>query len=218
MAAAFRRTARSATQRLPREAGPPRTGRELAAAELVHLTRFETPLGTMALASTEKGVVACSLPRRRGETPEGPGVRPGPEASHPEASVRETLRRRMPHVRIVEGTGRNAPYVAAVRAYLAGRRKDLVDVPLDLRGTEFQKKVWTALRRVPAGRTITYGQLAVRAGHPKAVRACGTANGANPVPLFVPCHRTIASDGSLGGFGGGLALKARLLELERDPR
>ena len=222
MSTAFRRTTRSGAHsgpgRLPREAGPPRSGRELAAAELVHLTRFDTPLGEMALASTERGVVACSLPRVRGETPTGPGARSEPGPCHPEASVRETLRRRLPHVRIVEGTGRNAPYVAAVRAYLAGKRKDLVDVPLDLRGTEFQKKVWNALRRVPAGRTISYGQLAVRAGHPKAVRACGTANGANPVPLFVPCHRTIAADGGLGGFGGGLALKARLLELEQAGR
>jgi len=179
--------------------------------EDVHLTRFTTSFGEMVLASTERGVVACSLPQRRGELPAGPGA----QALAPEQSVRKLLAQRLPGARIVEGTGRNAPWVAAVRGYLTGRLTHLADVPLDLRGTEFQKKIWSALRRVPAGRTVSYAQLAARAGHPRAMRAAGSANGANPLPLFVPCHRAIASDGSLGGFGGGLALKAKLLELER---
>ncbi|HZJ72675.1 MAG TPA: methylated-DNA--[protein]-cysteine S-methyltransferase [Planctomycetota bacterium] len=100
-----------------------------------------------------------------------------------------------------------------VRDYLAGQRRSL-DLPLDLRGTPFQQQVWSELRRVPFGRTISYAELARRAGWPGAARACGSANGANPAPLFVPCHRTIASDGTLGGFGGGLPLKRRLLRLE----
>ncbi len=163
--------------------------------EIVHLTRFSTKLGPMSLASTERGIVACSLPGGDDNVP-------------------QVLARALPEARVVHGTGRNAPTVAAVRAYLSGRRATLDDVRLDLRGTAFQKKVWAALRRVPAGRTISYGELARRAGHPRAARACGSANGSNPVPLFVPCHRTIAADGSLGGFGGGLPLKRRLLDLE----
>jgi O-6-methylguanine DNA methyltransferase len=165
----------------------------------VHLSSFDTPLGRMSLASTAKGVVACSLP---GESARG---------DH----VRAFLRRRLPRATVTEGIGRNAPWIAAVKEFLAGRRRDLSDVPLDLRGTEFQCAVWTELRRVPYGRTISYGELAARAGRPGAARACGAANGSNPVPLFVPCHRTIGADGSLTGFGGGLPLKQRLLALER---
>ena len=108
-----------------------------------------------------------------------------------------------------------AYWIAAVREFLAGSRRDLSDVPLDLRGTDFQRAVWSALRRVPYGATISYGELAARAGRPGAARACGAANGSNPAPLFVPCHRTIGSSGALVGFGGGLPLKRRLLELER---
>lgn len=174
--------------------------------EIVHLSHFETAFGPMSLASTERGIVACSLP---GERKELGGARRSP-ADH----VRAWLDRHMPRAEIREGTGRNGPAIAAVRDYLAGRRRDL-DLPLDLRGTAFQKKVWTTLRRVPYGGTISYGELAARAGHPRASRACGSANGSNPVPLFVPCHRTIASGGKLGGFGGGLELKSRLLELEQ---
>jgi len=180
--------------------------------ECVHLSRFGTAFGPMSLASTERGIVACSLPGERN------GLR-GDEVSRPARAapadhVRAWLDRHLPQAEIHEGAGRNGPAIAAVRDFLAGRRREL-DLPLDLRGTEFQKKVWAALRRVPYGGTISYAELAARAGHPRASRACGSANGSNPVPLFVPCHRTIASGGKLGGFGGGLELKARLLELER---
>jgi O-6-methylguanine DNA methyltransferase len=175
--------------------------------EPVHLSHFETAFGPMSLASTARGVVACSLP---GEHRDASGRRRSAEEH-----VRGWLDRHLPRAEIREGTGRNGPAIRAVKDYLAGRRRDL-DVPLDLRGTEFQKKVWAALRRVPYGGTISYGELAARAGHPRASRACGSANGSNPVPLFVPCHRTIAAGGKLGGFGGGLPLKARLLELERS--
>ena len=98
--------------------------------------------------------------------------------------------------------------------YLAGRRRRFT-VPVDLSGVPaFQRRVLQALRRVPYGRTITYGQLAARAGRPRAARAVGQAMAHNPVPLIVPCHRVVASGGGLGGFGGGLALKRRLLALE----
>ena len=99
--------------------------------------------------------------------------------------------------------------------YFAGGRTAF-DVPMDLEGTEFQRAVWTQLCAIPYGRTISYGELARRVGNPKAARAVGTANGHNPVALIVPCHRVIAGDGGIGGYGGGTARKALLLELERS--
>lgn len=90
------------------------------------------------------------------------------------------------------------------------------DVPLDPAGTEFQRRVWFALADIAYGETESYGSLAARVGNPKASRAVGMANGRNPIPLVLPCHRVIGSNGSLTGYGGGLPLKARLLQHERS--
>jgi methylated-DNA-[protein]-cysteine S-methyltransferase len=103
--------------------------------------------------------------------------------------------------------------VAQLHSYFSGRRRHF-DLPLEIEGTEFQKKVWTELRSIPYGETISYKELAKRIGKPSAVRAVGAANGANPIPIIIPCHRVIGNDGSLTGFGGGLPLKRKLLELE----
>jgi methylated-DNA-[protein]-cysteine S-methyltransferase len=100
-----------------------------------------------------------------------------------------------------------------LRAYFAGEAREF-DLPLDLAGTEFQKRVWRELLAIPYGETRGYGQIAVAIGSPKAVRAVGAANGANPIPIVVPCHRVVGAAGKLVGYGGGLALKRRLLELE----
>jgi methylated-DNA-[protein]-cysteine S-methyltransferase len=97
--------------------------------------------------------------------------------------------------------------------YFAGRRHSFT-VKLDPSGTQFQNKVWNALRTIPFGETRSYGQIADQIGSRKAVRAVGAANGRNPLPIIVPCHRVIGADGTLTGFGGGLAIKARLLALE----
>jgi len=97
--------------------------------------------------------------------------------------------------------------------YFGGRRKTF-DLALFPQGTTFQRQVWNALRTIPYGETISYKELAQRIGKPKTVRAVGAANGANPIPIIIPCHRVIGQDGSLTGFGGGLPLKKRLLELE----
>jgi len=97
--------------------------------------------------------------------------------------------------------------------YFAGTRRDF-DLPLAPRGTEFQRNVWQALRRIPYGETISYAQLAMRIGKPSAMRAVGAANGRNPLPIVVPCHRVIGADGGLTGFGGGLPTKQFLLQLE----
>ena len=98
--------------------------------------------------------------------------------------------------------------------YFMGKRTTF-DLPLALEGTAFQRQVWqTMLDTVPYGTTISYGELANRCGHPKAARAVGNANHVNPVPIIIPCHRVVGSGGKLVGYGGGLALKERLLELE----
>jgi methylated-DNA-[protein]-cysteine S-methyltransferase len=101
-----------------------------------------------------------------------------------------------------------------LEAYFAGKRHALSGQRVELHGTPFQLAVWRELRRIPPGRTLSYAALAARVARPRAVRAVGQANGSNPVSLFVPCHRVIAADGGLGGYGGGLERKRRLLELE----
>ncbi len=99
--------------------------------------------------------------------------------------------------------------------YFAGERKDF-DLPLRLNGTEFQLSVLEALQQIPYGETTSYANIAERIGRPKAVRAVGAANGRNPVPIIVPCHRVIGSHGDLTGFGGGLDTKKALLRLEAE--
>ncbi len=104
--------------------------------------------------------------------------------------------------------------VTRLRRYLAGELDALDDIAVDLGGTPFQGRVWKALREIPAGATWSYAQLARRVGSPAAVRAVGAANGQNPVSLVVPCHRVIASDGTLCGYGGGIERKRWLLKHE----
>jgi len=99
--------------------------------------------------------------------------------------------------------------------YLYGERREF-DLPLDLRGTEFQRRVWSVVAGIPYGQTRTYAQIAQAIGKPLAVRAVGAANGANPLPLVVPCHRVLGADGSLTGYGGGLDVKRKLLEMESE--
>ena len=100
-----------------------------------------------------------------------------------------------------------------LRAYFAGELRTF-DVPLEMIGTEFQRRVWQALRKIPYGETTSYSQLASRIGAPRALRAVGAANGRNPIPIIVPCHRVIGASGHLVGFGGGLEWKRFLLDLE----
>jgi methylated-DNA-[protein]-cysteine S-methyltransferase len=110
------------------------------------------------------------------------------------------------------------PFAVAIRQlteYFAGERHEF-DLPLRLDGTEFQLLVLEELRRIPYGETTSYGAIAARIGRPKAVRAVGAANGRNPIPIVVPCHRVIGSGGDLTGFGGGLDTKEALLRLEAE--
>ena len=119
---------------------------------------------------------------------------------------------------------RNSPLLQHTRTqlaeYFAGTRHEF-DLPLDPRGTDFQRKVWRRLLQIPYGETTSYGALARELGDPGASRAVGLANGSNPIPIVIPCHRVIGANGALTGFGGGLPIKQALLELEarsRQPR
>jgi methylated-DNA-[protein]-cysteine S-methyltransferase len=103
--------------------------------------------------------------------------------------------------------------IAELSEYFAGRRRDF-SVPLDLRGTTFQRACWNALLRIPYGEIRSYAEQAATVGSPRGFRAVGAANGANPIPIVVPCHRVLATGGKLGGYGGGLDLKEKLLRLE----
>jgi len=150
-------------------------------------TTFESPVGTLLLAGDANGLRLVSFESSKHAVP-------------PPADWRQD----------------KTPFGEVIRqlqAYFRGELKEF-DLPLALGGTEFQLRVWNSLRTIPYGETISYGQLAERIGNPKAVRAVGLANGSNPIPIIIPCHRVIGSDGSLTGFGGGLSTKKMLLELE----
>lgn len=103
----------------------------------------------------------------------------------------------------------------ALKKYFQGNPEALQEIPLDARGTTFQETVWKALLKIPYGKTASYGEIASKAGNPKAARAVGLANAKNPIAIFIPCHRVIGADGSLTGFGGGLDVKEQLLTLEK---
>ena len=124
---------------------------------------------------------------------------------------------RHPMSRTTEWTQGDHPFLHTARTqlgeYFAGTRTSF-ELPLSPQGTPFQKDVWHALADIPYGQTISYAQLATRVGKPTAMRAVGAANGRNPLPIVLPCHRVIGADGSLTGFGGGLPTKQFLLELE----
>ncbi len=150
-------------------------------------TTFESPVGTLLLAGDANALRLVSFESSK-------------HAAPPQA----------------DWTQDRAPFAEVIRqlqAYFRGELKEF-DLPLALEGTEFQLRVWKTLRTIPYGETISYAQLAERLGNPKAMRAVGLANGSNPIPIVIPCHRVIGSDGSLTGFGGGLSTKKMLLELE----
>ena len=149
----------------------------------------DTPIGELLLAGTENALSLIGFPKgsmRRD---------PGPDwivKEEPFEKVRQQL-----------------------REYFEGKRREF-DIPLSLAGTDFQLSVWHELREIPYGTTVSYGEVAKRIDNPKAVRAVGAANGRNPIPIIVPCHRVIGSHGDLTGFGGGLDTKEALLRLEAE--
>ncbi len=151
---------------------------------------FDSPIGPLLIVGDAQAITRISFPEKNGK----PAL--------PEAGWAESAK------------GVMAEAILQLREYFAGRRREF-DLPLAPHGTEFQKSVWRRLQEIPYGVTISYGELAKRVGNPKASRAVGAANGKNPLPIVVPCHRVIGSNGKLVGFGGGLPVKEILLEIER---
>ena len=150
---------------------------------------IETPIGRLLLISDENGLHRIDFANG--------SSRPDPAWHESLDALKETIRQ--------------------LRAYFA-RELEEFEVPLAPEGTPFQKNVWRHLCEIPYGKTISYGELAHRVGNPKASRAVGLANGANPIPIIIPCHRVIGSNGKLTGYGGGLSVKEKLLALEAQGR
>jgi methylated-DNA-[protein]-cysteine S-methyltransferase len=151
-------------------------------------TQIESPLGPLLLAADETGLRNIEFVNGRRT------ARPDPTWREDPNPLREPVRQ--------------------LRAYFAGDLKTF-DLPLAPAGTPFQLAVWRKLCEIPYGTTISYGELARHLGNPNASRAVGLANGANPIPIVIPCHRVIGSNGKLTGYGGGLPIKEKLLALER---
>jgi methylated-DNA-[protein]-cysteine S-methyltransferase len=147
------------------------------------------------------------------ESPVGPLLLAGDSIALRQVSFKSSKRSATPQADWKENQASFDEVIRQLQAYFHGELQAF-DLPLALEGTDFQLRVWNALRTIPYGETISYTQLAERIGNPKAVRAVGLANGGNPIPIIVPCHRVIGSDGSLTGFGGGLSTKKKLLDLE----
>ena len=174
----------------PGEAAAARDG------SLVRLTWLETPVGPLVAGATDDALCLLEYPDRR----------------MMETQL-ETLRRRFRRPLAPGDSPLFAPLRAQLDEYFAGSRQAF-DLPLAYPGSPFQRRVWDALRRIPYGETRSYSELAREIGAPGAARAVGTANGANRLAIVIPCHRVIAADGGLGGYGGGLWRKLRLLETE----
>ncbi|HEY8529997.1 MAG TPA: methylated-DNA--[protein]-cysteine S-methyltransferase [Paenibacillaceae bacterium] len=159
-----------------------------------------SPLGTLTLVASERGL--CSV-----------DFAAFAEAADQLAEWARRWWREPVLIPAPEGHPLLAEAQSQLDAYFRGELRNF-SIPLDLRGTAFQRKVWKALCRVPYGSTASYGEIAAAVGRPGAARAVGGANNRNPVPIIVPCHRIIGADGSLVGYGGGLWIKERLLALE----
>ena len=156
--------------------------------DTVFYRHIDSPLGSLTLAASDAGLHAIELPESRHPVRRDPAWR---EGDHP---LLQQAQRQLGE-------------------YFSGQRRAF-DLPLAPRGTPFQRAVWLALASIPYGATASYAQLAARVERPTATRAVGAANGRNPLPIVLPCHRVIGADGSLTGYGGGLPAKRFLLELE----
>jgi AraC family transcriptional regulator of adaptative response/methylated-DNA-[protein]-cysteine methyltransferase len=170
----------------------PGTYRSGGSGEVVGYATGDSTLGRLLVAATDHGI--CSV-----------------NVSDDDETLVARLRKEYPRARIVESQ-KARRFLDGVRTRLRGQR---VNLPLDMRGTDFQLKVWSALQRIPLGETRSYSEVAEMVGRPKAVRAVANACASNPVPLIVPCHRVIRNDGSIGGYGLGVPRKRMLLAEER---
>ncbi|MHB8528282.1 MAG: methylated-DNA--[protein]-cysteine S-methyltransferase [Caulobacteraceae bacterium] len=170
----------------------------MAASPSLHVERLETPTGPMRLITDDEGA-----------------VRALDWESHSDRSERRLARDWGAGSERLTERAAPSPARKAVEAYFAGDIGAIETLATRTAGTEFQRAVWAALRRIPAARTTSYGELAAAIGRPRAVRAVGLANGANPIAVIVPCHRVIGASGGLTGYGGGLEAKRWLIEHER---
>ena len=168
--------------------------------ETLHSTTFTSPVGPLFLAASGRRLVALEFDER---LPGQQTIRPNPR----------DLRAETKGVQFEESASAMQAYVRELEEYFAGQRRQF-SFALDLRGTDFQLACWRALLAIPYGETRTYGDIARAVDRPYGFRAVGRANNRNPVAIVVPCHRVIASDGTLCGYGGGLDVKRKLLELE----
>jgi methylated-DNA-[protein]-cysteine S-methyltransferase len=167
--------------------------------ETLQSATVESSVGPLFLAVSVRGLVALEFDQR---LPGQQTIRPNPR----------DLRVEPNGIRFSESEAVQ-PFVRELHEYFQGKRRDF-SFPLDLRGTEFQVACWRALLAIPYGETRTYADIARSVGRPQGFRAVGMANNRNPIAIVVPCHRVIASDGTLCGYGGGLDIKRKLLELE----
>lgn len=162
--------------------------------------RFDTPIGEMVIVADHNGnLIATDW------------------TEHEERMLRQLRRHYGENGSRLEPVRNPNGLTDAITSYFAGELEAIDKLPVQAAGTPFQREVWRALREIPCGTTISYGELAARIGRPSAVRAVGLANGSNPVGVIVPCHRVIGADGSLTGYGGGIERKRWLLEHERAP-
>ena len=160
--------------------------------------KIDSPLGPLWLEADDRGL-------RRIDFADGKHAR---KNRGEDSAVGETS------LNAESGNSILAKVILQLRDYFAGNLKDF-DLTLAPEGTPFQRRVWNELLTIPYGKTISYGELARRIGNPDASRAVGLANGSNPIPIIIPCHRVIGSNGKLTGYGGGLPIKEKLLALER---
>ena len=157
--------------------------------ETFYYSRMNSPVGPLLIVASDRGLVRLEFDRDPAKIPANG----------------------------VNSDEKTAPYRWQVEEYFRGERQRF-DFPLDLRGTDFQKRCWQALLEIPYGETRSYADIARAVGSPRGFRAVGLANNRNPIAIVVPCHRVLASDGSLCGYGGGLEVKQHLLELESKAR
>ncbi|HUD65258.1 MAG TPA: methylated-DNA--[protein]-cysteine S-methyltransferase [Candidatus Sulfotelmatobacter sp.] len=182
--------------------------------EILHCTTVTSLVGPLFLAASGQGLVALEFDER---LPGQQTIRPNPRdlrserGSESERSTSDRARNKA--MRFEESERAVQPYARELEEYFAGQRREF-SFPLDLRGTEFQLACWRELLQIPYGETRTYADIARAVGKPTGFRAVGMANNRNPLAIVVPCHRVIASDGTLCGYGGGLDVKRKLLELE----
>ena len=163
--------------------------------EKIYYSSFDSSfLKKVFVASTERGI--CMVDYLKSEK-----------------AFLKRLKRRFPD-EIIRDDQKNKEVMSQLKKYLKGELKRF-GCKLDLKGTSFQKKVWSALAKIPYGETRSYKEIAEAIGHPKAFRAVGNANGCNSIPLIIPCHRVIESKGGLGGFGHGIKVKKELLRFEK---